>query len=248
MKVNEKGKIFIVGTGPGDVKDMTIRAYETLKNADAIVGYSSYVDLIKPHFPDKVFYSSGMKKEIERCETALKIAHTGKNTALISDGDSGIYGMAGLMLEVIAKAKSEAEVEIVPGVTAATAAAAALGAPLMNDFAVISLSDCLCSIEKIMDRVEKAAQADFVICFYNPRSTKREHHLRNALDIIGKYRGGETPAAVISDARRDDEKYIVTRLDSFECGDVNMKSMVIIGNSETYIKDGRMITPRGYRI
>ncbi|HEX9058699.1 MAG TPA: precorrin-3B C(17)-methyltransferase, partial [Clostridia bacterium] len=166
-------KIYVVGLGPGNEGDMTTRSKEAIMGSDVIIGYTAYIELIKDIFPGKNLIASGMTREVERCELVLQKALEGNTVALVSSGDSGIYGMAGIMLEVVNKSKKDIAVEIIPGITAANAAAAVLGAPIMHDFAVISLSDLLTPLEQIYRRVECAASGDFVICLYNPKSIKR---------------------------------------------------------------------------
>ncbi len=180
------GKIYAVGIGPGNMEDISVRAYNILKNVDVIAGYTTYVDLVKDEFPDKEFLVSGMKREIERCKEVLEIAKTGQDIALISSGDAGIYGMAGIMLEVAME--SGIEVEVVPGITSTIAGAALVGAPLMHDQAIISLSDLLTDWEVIKKRVECASQGDFVISLYNPKSKGRVKQIVEAREI-NCYRG-----------------------------------------------------------
>ncbi len=241
-------KIYVVGIGPGDPGEMTPRAQKVLEKVEIIIGYRTYVDLIKDNFPGKEFIRSGMTEEVERCETALQKALEGKNLALISGGDSGIYGMAGIMLEVVNKSGQPVAVEIIPGVTAANAAAAVLGAPIMHDFAVISLSDRLTPLELIYKRIECAAAGDFVICLYNPKSKSRTGYLETARKIILKYRNEATPVGIVRNAAREDETYQVATLENMLDFEIDMFTVVIIGNSQTYIANGRMITPRGYKM
>jgi len=220
------GKIYAVGIGPGNMEDISIRAYNILKNVDVIAGYTTYVDLVKDEFPDKEFLVSGMKREIERCKEVLEIAKTGKNMALISSGDAGIYGMAGIMLEV--------------------AIAALVGAPLMHDQAIISLSDLLTDWEVIKKRVECASQGDFVISLYNPKSKGRVKQIVEAREIMLKYKLPTTPVALLRHVGRKEENYTLTTLEDFLNYEIDMFTIVLVGNSNTYIKDGKMITPRGY--
>ena len=176
------GKIMVVGIGPGSYEEMTIRAAEALKSCDTIVGYTVYVELVRDHFPEKEFLTTPMTKEVDRCELAFAQAAEGKNVAMICSGDAGVYGMSGLMLE-IGERYPEIPVEVIPGVTAAVGGASVLGAPLIHDFAVISLSDLLTPWEKIEKRLSAAAEADFVICLYNPSSRKRHDYLQKACDL-----------------------------------------------------------------
>ncbi len=225
---------------------MTPRAVKALQNSDWIIGYQVYVDLVKDLFPGKQFLASTMTREVERCEAALARALTGATVALVSGGDSGIYGMAGIMLEVLHRSGAAVAVEVIPGLTAASAAAAILGAPLMHDFAVISLSDRLTPWEQIAARIAAAAAADFVICLYNPKSKQRTTQITVAAEIIGGYRDGKTPVGIVRHAGRVGESHDLTTLEQMTAMTIDMFSIVMIGNSRTYIERGRMITPRGY--
>lgn len=239
-------KIYVVGIGPGDIEEMTPRARKAIEAADIIIGYSTYVELIHEHFKDKVFINSGMKKEVERCQMVLEKAQNGQSVALISSGDSGVYGMAGVMLEVLGRAKSNIEVEIIPGVTAASAAAALLGAPLMHDFAVISLSDCLTPWKQIELRLTMAAEGDFVVCLYNPKSKSRTEFINIAREIMLKSKKPMTPVGIVRNAGRIEEQVVITTLSDMLSHEIDMFTTVIIGNSNTYVENGRIITPRGY--
>ncbi len=201
---NKNGKIYVVGIGPGNMEDISVRAYRVLKNVDCIAGYKTYVDLVKDEFSEKEFYSSGMKKEIERCEEVLKIAQSGKNVALISSGDAGVYGMAGIMIEVALG--SEVEVEIIPGITSTIAGAALVGAPLMHDQAIISLSDLLTDWEVIKKRLHSASEGDFVISLYNPKSKTRVDQIVEAREIMLKYKKGTTPVALLRHIGRENNR------------------------------------------
>jgi precorrin-3B C17-methyltransferase len=242
------GKILVIGIGPGSVADMTIRAKQALEEADVMVGYSTYLDLIRDAFPGKEYLSSGMTREVERCQLVIEQALRGKTVALISSGDSGIYGMAGIMLEVVNRSGAAIALEIIPGVTAASAASALLGAPLGHDFAVISLSDLLTPWEVIDKRLRLAAEGDFVICLYNPKSKNRPAYLGMAREIILHSRSGTTPVGIVRNAGRTDETNWVTTLDRMLEYEVDMLTVVIVGNSGTYIEKGKMITPRGYAL
>lgn len=225
---------------------MTIGAREALQACDVIVGYKSYIKAIEEISKGKEVFQFGMRKEIDRCKKAIELAHNGKLVGLVSSGDPGIYGMAGLILE-LASEKDDIPIEVVPGVSAVNAAASALGAPLMHDFAVISLSDLLTPWEKIEKRLRCAAAADFVTALYNPKSTRRNWQIKTARDIFMQYRDVKTPVGVY--AKVDDEqRYIISDLASFVDLPIDMKTTIIIGNSQTYVTDGRMITPRGYKI
>ncbi len=238
--------IYIVGFGPGDRAYMTEQAVAVIKQADLVVGYTTYINLLKEQFPNQNYYATPMRREVDRCRTAVEEALKGKIVAMVSSGDSGIYGMAGVMLEVIEEMHADLEVIAVSGVTAASAAAAVLGAPLMHDFAVISLSDCMTPLEQIYKRVSCAAEADFVICLYNPKSHSRTEYLSHAAERIAQYRSAETPVGIVRNAGRSDQKAWLTTLGKLKDEPVDMFCVVLIGNAQTYIKHGRMITPRGY--
>lgn len=241
-----KGKIYVVGIGPGNMEDISIRAYNTLKNVDIIAGYITYVDLIKDEFSEKEFYVSGMKKEIDRCEKVLELAKEGKKVALISSGDAGIYGMAGIMIEVALG--SGIEVEIIPGITSSVAGASLVGAPLMHDQAIISLSDLLTDWKVITKRIDRASDGDFVISLYNPKSKGRTEQIVEAREIMLKYKAATTPVALLRHVGREDENYTLTTLEDMLNHEIDMFTVVIVGNSKTYVKDGKMITPRGYHL
>lgn len=195
-------KIYVVGIGPGEYEQMTMRAANALQSCDVIVGYTVYVDLVKEHFPGKEFLTTPMRKEIERCQLAFDEAEKGKNVAMICSGDAGVYGMAGLMLE-IGESYPQISVEVIPGVTAATGGAAVLGAPLIHDFALISLSDLMTPWEKIEKRLLCASEADFVICLYNPSSRKRHDYLQKACDLMMQHKSPETVCGTVQSIGRD---------------------------------------------
>ena len=241
--MNKNGKIYVVGIGPGKKGDMTFRAYEAMEKSDVIVGYKTYTDLVKEYYPDKEIVSSSMMKEVDRCTDVLKIAKAGKNVALISSGDAGVYGMAGIMLEI---ADDKIEVEVIPGVTATNAAAAITGAPVMHDYVTISLSNLLTDWELIKKRLELAAQGDFVVSIYNPKSRGRVKQIEEAQKIMLKYKPKMTPVAIVRNAGRENEEYVVTTLEEMTKHEIDMLTIVIIGNSNTYVKNGKIITPRGY--
>ncbi|MCR3921056.1 MAG: precorrin-3B C(17)-methyltransferase [Firmicutes bacterium] len=235
----------MVGLGPGDVALLTPQASQALTDADVVVGYITYIQLIKPLLENKVVVASGMKKETDRAKLAVDEALQGKQVVVISSGDPGVYGMAGPVLEV---APPELVIDIIPGVTAATSAAAALGAPLIHDFAIVSLSDLLTPWETIAKRLEAAAAADFVIVLYNPRSRGRAGHLRIAQDIILKYRSGSTPTGYVKNIGRIGQKAVISTLAALDNEQVDMTTTVIVGNSQTKVLHGRMVTPRGYAL
>lgn len=237
------GKLYVIGIGPGGLEHMTLKAKETILNSDIIVGYTKYIDMVSELVDGKEVFKTGMRGEVERCKKALELSKD-KNVALISTGDSGIYGMAGLILEL----REDENVEIIPGLTASSAAGSVIGAPLMHDNCNISLSDLMTPYEDIKKRVKLAAEGDFIISLYNPKSKGRPEYLKECLDIIRHYRNGDTPIAVVRNALRDDMSYTITTLDKFDVEIVDMMSIVIVGNSKSYIKDGKFITPRGYKI
>ena len=213
-----------------------------------MVGYTPYIESIADLTHGKELISTGMTHEVARCRQALERAAAGDVVALISSGDPGIYGMAGLALEMSAAEKLPVAIEIIPGVTAASAAAAALGAPLMLDFALISLSDLLVPWDTVRRRLEAVAGADLVVALYNPRSKKRVRQLEEAVEIFRAARSAETPVGVATCAGQDDESLVVTDLENVLQHNVGMRSVVIIGNSTTRIIDGRLVTARGYSL
>lgn len=237
-----------VGIGPGSLEHMTLEAIDALKECDVVVGYNTYLNLIKPIIQDKKIIGSGMRHEVSRCKKAIELANEGKKVCVISSGDPGIYGMAGLLLELSAKEGLDIKIEVIPGISAVNMAAALLGAPLMHDFALISLSDHLTPWEVIERRLDSAAQADFVIALYNPRSHERENHLDTALEIISKYKPKDTPVGIVKNASREGEKVIFTTLESVPIENIDMTSIVIVGNKNTFTIGGKMITPRGYKL
>lgn len=242
----KKNKIYVVGIGPGDMDNISMKAYRTLENVDVIAGYCTYIDLVRDEFSGKEFYSSGMKKEVERCEEVLRICREGKDVALISSGDAGIYGMAGIMLEVAKD--TDVEVVIVPGITSSIAGAAVAGAPIMHDSATISLSDLLTDWDVITKRLEMASMGDFVISLYNPKSRGRTTQIQEAQEIFLKHKSPKTPVAILRNIGREGENCILTDLEHFLEFDIDMFTMVIIGNSKTYVSGDKMITPRGYKL
>lgn len=240
-------KIYIVGIGPGNLDDMSKRAYDTLKNSDVIIGYSVYIDLIKDEFKDKEIISSGMKKEIERCKECVEIYKQGKSVALISSGDSGIYGMAGPMLEILSS--ENIPVEVIPGITSSIAGAALAGAPIMHDSATISLSDLMTDWDVIEKRIHCCSDSDLIISIYNPKSKGRDWQIKKTQEIMLKYKKHDTPVAILKNIGRIGESYTASTLKDFLDLDIDMFTMLIIGNSKTYVdSQGKMITPRGYKI
>lgn len=239
-------KLTVVGLGPGAGPDLTGRALDAIRDAELVVGYTTYVALIRDAFPDKQMLSTGMRAEVDRCRLAIEETLKGKNVAVVCSGDSGVYGMAGLIYE-LAREYPPIEIEVVPGITAACGGAAVLGAPLTHDFAVISLSDLMTPWEKIEKRLSCAAQADFVLCLYNPRSHSRSDYLRRACDIILQYKSPETVCGYVRGIGRPGEQAVTLTLAQLrEDTQVDMFTTVFIGNEQTVLLDGKMVTPRGY--
>ncbi|MBC5755934.1 precorrin-3B C(17)-methyltransferase [Blautia sp. BX19] len=239
-------KLYVIGIGPGEYEQMTLKAIHAMEKSEVIIGYTVYVDLVKEHFPGKEFLTTPMKKEVDRCVMAFEEAKKGKIVSMICSGDAGVYGMSGLMYEVGVN-YPEVELEIIPGVTAATGGAAVLGAPLIHDFCLISLSDLLTPWEKIEARLLAAAEADFVVCLYNPSSRKRSDYLQKACDLMMQYKSPETVCGIVSYIGRDGEHYEVMDLKTLRDTKVDMFTTVWVGNSQTKEINGKMVTPRGYR-
>ena len=239
-------KLYVIGIGPGEYEQMTLKAIHAMEKSEVIIGYTVYVDLVKEHFPGKEFLTTPMKKEVDRCVMAFEEAKKGKVVSMICSGDAGVYGMSGLMYEVGVN-YPEVELEIIPGVTAATGGAAVLGAPLIHDFCLISLSDLLTPWEKIEARLLAAAEADFVVCLYNPSSRKRSDYLQKACDLMMQYKSPETVCGIVSSIGRDGEHYEVMDLKTLRDTKVDMFTTVWVGNSQTKEINGKMVTPRGYR-
>ena len=239
-------KLYVVGIGPGEYEQMTVRAINALKGSDTIICYTVYVDLVKEHFPGKEFMTTPMKKEVDRCVMAFQEAMKGKTVSMICSGDAGVYGMSGLMYEV-GKDYPQVELEIIPGVTAATGGAAVLGAPLIHDFCLISLSDLLTPWEKIESRLLHASEADFVICLYNPSSKKRHDYLMKACDLMMRYKKEDTVCGIVGNIGREGENMKIMTLKELRNTSVDMFTTVFVGNSQTKEINGQMVTPRGYR-
>lgn len=239
-------KIYVVGIGPGNEKYLTPQAKEAILESDTIVGYNLYVDLIRHLVGEKEVVSNGMKKEVERCKAAVEIAKQGKIVSMVCSGDAGVYGMAGIMHEVV-KDDKEIEIIVIPGITAACSAAAVLGAPLIHDFAVISLSDLLTPWEKIEKRLLLASEADLVICIYNPQSKNRKGYLERAINIMQKHKSADTFCGYVKNIARVGQISKVCTLQELKHEEVDMFTTVIIGNSQTVIIDDKLVTPRGYK-
>lgn len=240
-------EINVVGLGPGNEEFMTPYAKEVIKKSDVIVGYTVYVELIKDIIKNKKVLSTPMKKEVERCKMALEEALKGQTVSFVCSGDAGVYGMAGIMFEV-AKDYKNVNINIVSGITAACSGAALLGAPLMHDFTVISLSDLLTPWKKIEKRLKLAAEADFVICLYNPRSKNRALYLKKACEIIAQHQPLDTICGYVKNIGREGEYSKVCTLKELDTFlDIDMFTTVFIGNSTTKLINGKMVTPRGYK-
>lgn len=239
-------KLFIVGIGPGNYENMTVRADRALAEAEVIIGYHVYVDLLRDRYPDKEYLTTPMTKETERCRMALDEAKKGKQVALVCSGDSGVYGMAGLVLELRGE-DTEPEVEVIPGLSACISGAALLGAPLTHDFAVISLSDRLTEWALIERRLAAAADADLSIVLYNPASHGRPDHLKKACEILLKTLPEDRPCAVARNIGREGEERFFMTLAELRDFPADMFCTVFIGNAHTKMIGGNMVTPRGYR-
>ncbi|MFL6350214.1 MAG: precorrin-3B C(17)-methyltransferase [Nitrososphaeraceae archaeon] len=248
-----KGKLFIVGVGPGSHEHMTYRAMQVIKESETIIGYDTYVSLVEDLITGKEIYRYSMTQEVDRANQAIHFAEEGKIVSLVSSGDPGIYGMTGLIYEILVDKGWDREngiyIECIPGVSSLNACAALVGSPLMTDFAVVSMSDLLVPWDMIVKRVEAAALGDYVTVIYNPASKKRIHQLRDTRDIFLKYRKPSTPVAIVKGAYRESQDIALTNLDKMLDHQhmLGMITTVIIGNSSTFIHNGMMINPRGYR-
>jgi len=249
----DKGKLYVVGIGPGHHDHMTYRAKQVIEESQVIVGYDTYVSLVEDLISGKEVYRYPMTQEVDRANQAIQFAENGRIVALVSSGDPGIYGMIGLIYEILADKKwnrgAGIYVECVPGVSSLNSCSALVGSPLMTDFAVVSMSDLLVPWEMIVKRVEAAALGDYVTVIYNPASKKRVHQLQDTRDIFLKYRNPETPVAIVKGAYRESQAVVLTTLkDILNHSDMlGMITTVIVGNSSTYNYEGMMINPRGYR-
>ena len=240
------GILTLVGMGPGDHDGMTFAADRAIREADVVVGYKRYIQLLKDIYPEKNYLSTGMTREVERCREALELADSGQTVALVSSGDAGVYAMAGLVYELSVDFPN-AEIQVVSGVTAATSGASLLGAPIGHDFAVISLSDRLTEWELIEKRLDAAASADFLITLYNPSSHGRADYLQKACDILLRHKAPETVCGLASRIGRKGESATVTTLAELRELTADMFTTVFIGNENTVVIGGKMVTPRGYR-
>ena len=238
----------MVGIGPGNMENMSIRAVEVIKSSDCVIGYKTYINLIKDLVEEKEVISSGMRSEIERASLALEKAEAGKVVSVISSGDSGVFGMAGLVLEVAQNSKQKIPVEIVPGIPSENAAAALLGAPLMHDHVTISLSDLLTPWDVIEKRVELAAEGDFVVVLYNPKSSERKWQIEKTIEIMLSKKSSDTPVGIVKSAMRKKQNVIITNLGEALEHPIDMTTILIIGNSTTFVYDNYMVTKRGYKV
>ena len=251
---SKKGKLYVVGVGPGNHDHMTYRAKQVIEESEVIIGYDTYVSLVEDLIADKEVYRYAMTQEVDRANQAIDLAEKGRIVSVVSSGDPGIYGMVGLIYEILAQKgwnrhdSSGIYVECVPGVSSLNSCADLVGSPLMTDFAVVSMSDLLVPWDIIVKRVEAAAMGDYVTVIYNPASKKRVHQLRDTRDIFLKYRKPDTPIAIIKGAYRESQELVVTTLEKMlEHQDMlGMITTVIVGNSSTFNYEGMMINPRGY--
>lgn len=239
-------KLIVAGIGPGAYEEMTIRAAKALESCDVIIGYTVYVDLVKAHFPDKEFITTPMRGEEKRCELAFAEAEKGKTVVMVCSGDAGVYGMSGLILEM-GQTHPEVEIEIIPGVTAALSGSAVLGAPLIHDFCLISLSDLLTPWEKIEKRLALASEADLSIVLYNPSSHRRKDYLQRACEIMRRHKAPKTVCGIVENIGREGETFRVMTLQELAETPVDMFTTVFVGNSQTRQIGPHMVTPRGYR-
>lgn len=244
----KRGKLFLVGIGPGSYEHMTLKAREAIEQSEVVVGYTTYIKLIEPFLHTKEVIATGMGAEVERANTAISLAREGKKVVFVSSGDSGIYGMAGLVGEILNdQPGTMPDIEVIPGVTSLVAAAALLGSPITVDFATISLSDYLVPWTEITHRLQTAAEGDFVIILYNPRSRKRQHQLTDARKIILEHRSPSTPAGIVTNAYRENQEIVITTLENMLDHEIGMDTIIIVGNSKTSVSKGWMVTPRGYQ-
>ena len=244
----KQGKLFLVGIGPGDPEHMTFKAREAIDRSEVVVGYKTYIKLIEPYLHQKEVIATGMGAEVERVKMAISLAKKGRTVSLVSSGDTGIYGMAGLVGEMLHQQPGEDfDIEVIPGVPLLAASATLLGAPISGDFVSISLSDYLVPWEEITLRLKLAAQGNFVIVLYNPRSKSRKHQLAEAREIILQYRPPSTPVGIATNAYRQKQEVVITDLEHMFDYEIGMNTTIIIGNSATFTLARWMVTPRGYR-
>jgi len=242
-----QGKLNIIGIGPGDINLISPKAKQAIRESDVVVGYKTYIELLGSLVSGKKVISSGMTQEAKRAGLAIRLAQEGRQVSLVSSGDPGVYGMAGVVLELLAgNEKDKVKIEIIPGIIAATSCAGLLGAPLMHDFAVISLSDILTDLKLIKRRIVSAARGDFVIVLYNPQSKKRTQPLKDAWKILMKHRVPNTPVGIVRNATRRNEEVTIVALKDMLAKNIDMATTIIIGNSHTFTDGRYMVTPRGY--
>ncbi len=246
------GSIFVIGFGPGAAEHLTPAARTAIESCDVCIGYRTYIDLVRPLLKGKRIVATGVTEEIDRGRKALQLAREGLRVAVVSSGDSGVYGMAGLIYEVLESngwdpADPDVEVQVVPGITAACAVGAILGGPLNHDFCSVSLSTLLTPWEAIERRLTAAAEADFVCALYNPKSARRDWQLVRAQEIFLRHRAPGTPVGVVKSAWREGETVVRTTLERMTEHPIGMLTTLIIGNSQTYYFKHLMVTPRGYR-
>lgn len=237
-------KLYVVGIGPGGREHMTLKALEAIEKSSVVVGYSFYIELLGELVQGKKVIKTGMRGEIERCRAAIESVKSGETTSIVSTGDAGLYGMAGPIHEMA----EGIEIEVVPGISSAFSAAAELGAPIMHDFCTVSLSDLLTPWETIENRIEMSSKADFVMAIYNPKSKTREDQITRAFEIIRKYKKGSTPVGIVKNSGRDGRVVSTTTVEDIDFEAIDMMTVLIVGNKETYYKDGFIVTPRGYSI
>lgn len=247
MLTRSRGRIYVVGIGPGEPGLRTLVSVDIIKKSSIVLGYTTYLGLIKDLIKDKKVIEYGMREEVKRVQKAVELALNGEIVSLISGGDPQVFGIAGLLYEYIAKNKLDIHITTIPGITAALAAASKLGSPLTSDFAVINLSDLLVSQEEILMKVEHAAKGDFVIVFYNP---VKLNIVKLAMNTIARYRSRDTPVGIARNVYRDNEKIIVTTLEKWlDFSEyIDMRTTIIVGSTKTYVYGNYMITPRGYRL
>lgn len=259
---HRQGKLYLIGIGPGNPEHISLRAQQVLESVDTVAGYTTYIELIRPLIQDKNVISTAMMKEVERVRSAIETAISGKDCAIVCSGDPGIYAMAGLTFEMLKEMNIRAlapcdnsadnpvaealQVEVVPGIPALASGASLLGAPLTHDFAVVSLSDLLTPWEVIAKRLEAAAQADFVIVLYNPKSKRRSEHLKKAQEIVLRYRDQNTVTGIVTAAMRDNQAVSIIPLKDLDTAAVDMQTTVFIGSSSSFRYLDFMVTPRGY--
>ncbi len=247
MSATKPATLSVVGLGPGAADLMAPRAKNTIETAEVVIGYRTYLDLVKDTIPATAeIISSSMMQEIDRCRKALTLAEEGKKVALVCGGDPGIYALAGLVFELAKSTDSPAEIEVIPGIAAVNGCAAILGAPLMHDFAAISLSDLMTPWEVIEKRIEATAMADFVVAIYNPKSKKRTTQIVRAREIFLEYRDKNTPVGIVQGASRENEVVCLSTLDKMLNEEIGMQTTIIVGNSQTFVWKDKLITPRGY--